>query len=63
METQSKTCPKCPSSPEMVKNDKPFIIPALVDSGEAPISNRLGGPVQIYECPQCHLVELYHLEL
>jgi hypothetical protein len=59
-----KTCPKCPNSPTMIRTDRFFMIPAMAESkaAKAPISDRMGAPVQIYECPHCHLVELYHRE-
>jgi hypothetical protein len=59
---RNKTCPKCPDSPTMTKTDRVFIIPQLGDKGEA-ISSHLGASVQVYECPNCHLVELYHISI
>lgn len=58
-----KVCPKCPNSPPMMKNTGPFMIPALSQNKKPPISDRMGAPVQIYECPNCHLIELYHDQL
>jgi len=60
---KNKTCPKCPNSPPMTRTDCVFIIPQLGDKKGEPISSRLGAPVQAYECPRCHLVELYHIEI
>jgi hypothetical protein len=41
------------------------IIPAMKDErfvNVKKISETAGFPVQVYECPQCRLVELYRLE-
>jgi hypothetical protein len=58
-----KTCPKCPNSPVMNKAPVIAIIPAMLDDrfpNVKKISDSSGSPVQLYECPHCHLVELYH---
>jgi hypothetical protein len=59
---QKRTCPKCPDSPEMNASPVIAIIPAMIDENfinVKKISDRGGLPVQAYECPECHLVELY----
>lgn len=59
-----KTCPKCPNSPPMTKTDHVYMIPQIGEKGEATaISSRNGAKVHAYECPKCHLVELYHAAL
>ena len=60
-----KTCPKCPGSPTMNAARVIGIIPAMNDerfTNIEKISKTGGFPVQVYECPQCHLVELYRPE-
>jgi hypothetical protein len=60
-----KTCPKCPGSPEMSAARYIAIIPAMNDEnfvGVEKISKTGGFPVQAYECPRCHFVELYRAE-
>jgi hypothetical protein len=52
-----KTCPKCPNSPVMNATPVVSIIPAMSD--ERFVNVKCGLPIQAYECPQCHLVELY----
>ena len=64
MAETEKTCPKCLNPPPMTKTEHVFMIPQLSENMEgAPISSRLGAPVQAYECPNCHLVELYHVRI
>jgi hypothetical protein len=39
------------------------IIPGMMDERFVkvkPISDSAGYPVSVYECPRCHLIELYH---
>ncbi len=60
-----KTCPKCPGSPAMSATAVIGIIPAMNDErfgNIEKISRTAGFPVRVYECPQCHLVELYRQE-
>jgi hypothetical protein len=62
---RQKTCPKCPGSPAMNVTAVIGIIPAMNDDrfpNIEKISRTSGFPVQVYECPQCHLVELYRPE-
>jgi hypothetical protein len=56
-----KTCPKCPNSPVMRVAPVVGIIPAKSDEvlSAKVINDACGLPVQAYECPNCHLVELY----
>jgi len=55
-----KTCPKCPNSIPMGIVATTNIIPSL--SVDLSISTKAGLYVQAYRCPQCKLVELYHVE-
>lgn len=58
-----KICPKCPGSPVMTAGKIMAIIPGMNDErfvNVEAISEKGGYPVQVYECPRCHLVELYH---
>jgi hypothetical protein len=59
-----KTCPKCPNSLPMNKSSRPAFIPALLpgQTVAGPSDPKPAFPVLIYECPHCHLVELYHEE-
>jgi hypothetical protein len=57
-----KTCPKCPGSPVMNAAPVIVVIPAMNDErfvNVKKISETAGLPVEAYECPLCHLVELY----
>ena len=56
-----KTCPKCATFPRMEKVDSmTAMIPAVVGDGNSlKTSETRGLPVEIYQCPLCHLVELY----
>ncbi len=58
-----KTCPKCASFPRMDKmDDMKTVIPAVAgDRNGLMISPTIGVPVEVYRCPQCHLVELYEV--
>ena len=55
------TCPKCTNSPPMKKSELFGFIPALSPNEKVagPTEPKPGFPVSIYECPRCHLVELY----
>jgi hypothetical protein len=56
-----KTCPKCVDAPVMKPAPVLGMIPAR-QAGELSskiISDACGFPVRAYECPKCHLVELY----
>ena len=59
-----KTCPKCAGAPVMEKSAVVGIIPAKSGSElTAKVVNEACGlPVLAYECPKCHLVELYREE-
>lgn len=56
-----KTCPKCLDSPTMKAVPVIGMIPARSGGELSPkvINDACGFPVQVYECPSCHLVELY----
>jgi hypothetical protein len=56
-----KTCPKCPDAPVMKTAPVVSIIPAMRDErfSTKVINDACGLAVQAYECPHCHLVELY----
>jgi hypothetical protein len=56
-----KTCPKCPNAPAMNASAVLGIIPAKLEetlSAEI-INDKCGLTVRAYECPHCHLIELY----
>ena len=56
-----KTCPKCPNSPAMKRMNVLGIIPAMLDDRfTSQTVGKNGYQVQVHECPNCHLVELYH---
>lgn len=60
-EMADKTCPKCADAPVMKPAPVVGMIPAK-QTGELSlkiISDACGFPVRAYECPKCHLVELY----
>jgi hypothetical protein len=56
-----KTCPKCADAPVMKPAPVVGMIPAKRDSELSAkiIGDACGFPVRAYECPKCHLVELY----
>jgi hypothetical protein len=56
-----KTCPKCPGGPEMQASPVVGIIPARRNGELSPkvVNDACGFPIRAYECPNCHLVELY----
>ena len=58
---ENKQCPKCPDS-IMIAADYIGVVPAQLDQkyGTQTVSSNDGIPVAMYECPNCHLVELYH---
>jgi hypothetical protein len=58
---QVKTCPKCEGAPAMTASAVVGIIPAKNEEVLTPkvVNEACGFPVRAYECPQCHLVELY----
>lgn len=58
-----KTCPKCASFPRLDKMDgMKTAIPAIAgDETGSIISGKIGLRVEVYRCPQCHLVELYEV--
>jgi len=58
---EDKTCPKCPGSPSMRAVPVVGMIPARkgAELSAKIINDACGFPVQVYECPTCHLVELY----
>ncbi len=60
MAAEKKICPKCPTFPTMTAVDSKNIVPAL--AVDFSISNKAGLYVQPYVCPQCGLVEFYHIE-
>ncbi len=41
MESEKKTCPKCPNSPPMTKTDRVFIIPQIGEKQGEAISSLL----------------------
>jgi hypothetical protein len=56
-----KTCPKCADAPVMQASPVVGIIPAR-RNGELSakvVNDACGFPIRAYECPNCHLVELY----
>jgi hypothetical protein len=56
-----KTCPKCADAPVMLVSPVVGIIPAR-RNGELSakvVNDACGFPIRAYECPNCHLVELY----
>lgn len=56
-----KTCPKCSDAPVMQASPVVGIIPAR-RTGELSakvVNDACGFPIRAYECPHCHLVELY----
>jgi hypothetical protein len=58
-----KTCPKCPNSPIMDATPVLGVIPSSLGesfSDAKVINEKCGLVVRAYECPHCHLVELYH---
>jgi hypothetical protein len=57
-----KTCPKCPNSPVMHAAPSLTVIPGMLDErfpSFKKINDKCGLAVRAYECPSCHLVELY----
>jgi predicted RNA-binding Zn-ribbon protein involved in translation (DUF1610 family) len=61
---EDKKCPKCPNSPVMRKAQRTGAIPVLLDERFSTGSGKIYGDkaaitVAAYECPDCHLVELY----
>jgi hypothetical protein len=58
-----KTCPKWANFPRMDKLDgMKTMIPAIAgDQNDLITSGTIGVPVEVYRCPQCHLVELYEV--
>ena len=55
-----KTCPKCPKSPPMTQIKKPgFIFAVFGQEISGPSEAKQGFPVYLYQCPDCHLIELY----
>lgn len=56
-----KTCPKCVDAPVMQAAPVVGMIPArqTAELSAKIISDACGFPVRAYECPKCHLVELY----
>ena len=57
---EEKICPKCPNFPPMTIVAGKNIVPAL--ERDCSISSDAGLYVQPYVCPQCRLVEFYHIE-
>jgi len=57
-----KTCPKCADAPVTKAAPVVGMIPAKQGAELSPkvINDACGFPVRAYECPKCHLVELYH---
>lgn len=62
---EEKKCPKCPNSPVMTRTDRVLVIPNLTRKSDANLAVNLrdGAPVEAYECPSCHLIELYHVDM
>jgi hypothetical protein len=60
-EVAKKTCPKCAGAPVMEASPVAGIIPARneVELTARVVNEACGFPVRAYECPKCHLVELY----
>jgi hypothetical protein len=62
----SKICPKCSGSTPMREAGIIVFLPALRDEKynrqDGAFSQKAGIPACPYECPKCHLVELYHEE-
>jgi hypothetical protein len=56
-----KHCPKCADRPVMKASTVAGIIPAWKNEELSPkvVNDACGFPVRAYECPSCHLVELY----
>jgi hypothetical protein len=56
-----KTCPKCPNSTQMRKIERRGFIFSVLPNEKisGPDEAKEGFPVNLYECPQCRLVELY----
>ncbi|MGB9510716.1 MAG: hypothetical protein WBU20_03450 [Candidatus Acidiferrum sp.] len=56
-----KTCPKCAGAPVMKAAPVAGMIPAkdAHTLSTKVINEACGFPVRAYECPHCHLVELY----
>lgn len=60
-----KHCPKCPNNLVMRVSEYQYIVPAMNEtrfgSQAKPISDRAGIPLSAYECPNCHLIEFFHV--
>jgi ribosomal protein L40E len=56
-----KICPKCADRPVMLASRVAGITPARneVELTAKVIHDACGLPMRAYECPKCHLVELY----
>lgn len=56
-----KTCPKCADAPVMQPSPVVGIIPARSNVGLSTkvVNEACGFAIRPYECPKCHLVELY----
>ncbi len=52
-----KTCPKCPNSQMKEVTVADGVIPAI--TSDSKISETDCFPVVLFECPRCHLVEIY----